>query len=106
MPRMTPRRDTEQLAWATSMRYPTSVSNSAARNHSRKLPRSSVWIRGVRTQAPSTSSASIKSNRRRAGLLSAGRGSALVRALAHIERVALPVGQHLDEVVVEVGAQR
>jgi hypothetical protein len=32
MPRMTPRRDTEQLAWARSMRYPTSSWNSASRN--------------------------------------------------------------------------
>jgi hypothetical protein len=33
-------------------------------------------------------------------------GSARVQAPAHVERVALPVLEHLDEVAAEVGAQR
>jgi hypothetical protein len=36
MPRMTPRRDTEQLACAVSGGYPSDPDSSAALNHSRK----------------------------------------------------------------------
>ena len=36
MPRMTPRRDTEQLAWAVSGQCPSDSDSSPARNHSRK----------------------------------------------------------------------
>ena len=35
-PRMTPRRDTEQLACAVSGQYPSDSDSSPARNHSRK----------------------------------------------------------------------
>src|ERR1700683_3228530 len=52
MPRMTPRRDTEQLAWAVSGQYPTDSDSSPARNHSRKQPRSSRCTAGVNVQAP------------------------------------------------------
>src|SRR5215813_13771854 len=59
MPRMTPRRDTEQLACATSSWCPTSPENSPARNSSAKLPLSSEWMRGAKTQAPGMPSGSM-----------------------------------------------
>ncbi len=52
MPRMTPRRDTEQLACAVPGQYPSDSDSSAAWNHSRKQPRSSRWTAGVNVQAP------------------------------------------------------
>ncbi|HET7243909.1 MAG TPA: methyltransferase domain-containing protein [Streptosporangiaceae bacterium] len=39
IPRITPRRDTEQLTWATSSRYPRSWANSWPRNSSKNHPR-------------------------------------------------------------------
>src|ERR1700733_4022772 len=53
MPLITPRWETEQLACATSSRYPRPAANSAPRNASAKLPLSSLCTCGVKTQAPS-----------------------------------------------------
>src|SRR5919197_5144095 len=53
MPRRVPRLDTEQLACARVRSWPVASRNSAPRNHSWKLPRSSGKTLGSSTQAPS-----------------------------------------------------
>src|SRR5580698_1380041 len=93
MPRTTPRRDTEQLAWARSMLCPTSALNSASRNHSRKLPRRSPWICGVNSQAPSTSRAFMGSRYRPAA---AARGQSARGERESRARLALSRGRETE----------